>query len=395
MLELTIRGTPYERGCQVGAAFRARLRAEIEGGWSVPLHGWSRDHAEAAMGNILFAMLRYAPHYVEELRGLADGAGIGFRQAFLMNTAQAFGPLRAAFDARGELAADDDTGCTNLAVAEGAAGPVLVKTVDGTRPALEDGTVLADHYVFLRFEPRDEDDFLPYAIVCLPGRLWPELGMNAAGLGAGQSSAPPLPGQRGHGIPVQWILRPALERCRTVREAVDLLATIPMSGKGMNLGFVDAEGAAAGVEKSHDRQAVLWPENGWVAVTNAYQSPVMAGALPSLHPANSAARLRAIGSLFAGPLRDPASRTEAAAIGLLRFHAQDPDHESICQHGGGHDDAMYTHHGFLLWPQRREVWATAGPPCRSPLERFDVRRGRVGPVELDPLAHGRTAALAG
>jgi hypothetical protein len=110
-----------------------------------------------------------------------------------------------------------------------------------------------------------------------------------------------------------------------------------------------------------------------VAVTNAYQSPVMAGALPSLHPANSAARLRAIRSLFAGPLRDPASRTEAAAVGLLRFHAADPDHESICQHGGGHGDTMYTHHGFLLWPRAHEIWGTAGPPCRAPLERFPVQ----------------------
>ena len=73
-----------------------------------------------------------------------------------------------------------------------------------------------------------------------------------------------------------------------------------------------------------------------MAVTNAYQAEAMAGALPSLHPENSAARLRAIRALFAGPLRDPARRTESAAVGLLRFHATDPHQESICQHGGGH-----------------------------------------------------------
>ena len=50
-----------------------------------------------------------------------------------------------------------------------------------------------------------------------------------------------------------------------------------------------------------------------------------ADALPSLHPENSAARLRAIRALFAGPLGDPASRTATAAVGLLRFHATDPD----------------------------------------------------------------------
>jgi hypothetical protein len=121
-------------------------------------------------------------------------------------------------------------------------------------------------------------------------------------------------------------------------------------------------------------------------VTNAYRSAAMESALPSLHPENSAARLRAIGALFAGPLRDPARRTQAAAIGLLRYHATDPDHESICQHGGGHGDAMYTHHGFLLWPRLGEVWGTAGPPCRGALERFHVRTGRAGMVQEAKLA---------
>ena len=263
-----------------------------------------------------------------------------------------------------------------------ALGSVLVKTVDGSQPVTEDAEGLQRHYVLLRFEPASGDDWLPYAMVCHPGRLWPELGMNAAGLGGGQSSVPPVPGQRGHGVPVQWILRPALERARTVGQAVEVLAGTPMSGKGMNMGFVDAEGGAVGVEKSGDRQAVLWPEgpDGYAAVTNAYQSEVMADALPSLHPQNSAARLRAIRALFAGPLRDPATRSQAAIEGLLRFHADDPDHESICQHGGGHDDQMYTHHGFLLWAQRREIWSAAGYPCQSALQRFPVTAGTAGPA---------------
>jgi hypothetical protein len=378
MLELTVRGTPCERGRQIGATYADRIRADVRSGRFRSLGGWSVDGAEAAMGNILFAMLRHTPHYVEELRGLASGAGIDFRDAFLLNTAQAFTPLRAAFspgDGKHLDPADDPFGgCSNIAVPQSALGPVLVKTVDGTQPVLEDQQRLNRHYVLLHFEPGPGDDWLPYAVVCHPGRLWPELGMNAAGLGGGQSSVPPVPGQRGHGVPVQWILRPALERARTVEQAVSLLAGIPMSGKGMNMGFVDAEGGAVGVEKSGDRQAALWPESpgGYAAVTNAYQSEVMADALPSLHPKNSAARLRAIRSLFAGPLRDPAARSQEAIEGLLRFHAQDPDQESICQHGGGHDDQMYTHHGFLLWAQRREIWAAAGYPCRATLQPFAV-----------------------
>ena len=97
MLELTVRGTPYERGRQIGATYADGIRVDVRRGGSRPLRGWTRDRAEAAMGNILFAMLRYTPHYVEELRGLADGAGIEFRDAFLLNTAPAFTPLRAAF----------------------------------------------------------------------------------------------------------------------------------------------------------------------------------------------------------------------------------------------------------------------------------------------------------
>ena len=39
---------------------------------------------------------------------------------------------------------------------------------------------------------------------------------------------------------------------------------------------------AAGVEKCHDRQAVFWPEEGRVAVTNAYRSEAMTDDLPPL-----------------------------------------------------------------------------------------------------------------
>ena len=74
MLELTVRGSPYQRGRQIGEAYAQHLRAEAAEGRSRPLHGWTIDRAEAAAGNVLFAMLRHAPHYVEELRGLADAA---------------------------------------------------------------------------------------------------------------------------------------------------------------------------------------------------------------------------------------------------------------------------------------------------------------------------------
>ena len=143
------------------------------------------------MGNVLFAMLRHVPHYVEELRGLADGAGIDLRDAFLLNTAPAYQPLRAAF-------AGATSGRQRGGRWEGwAAAPTSPSPRERRgrcwsrrwtgRADHRDPARLAEHYVFLRCEPAAGDDFLPYAMVSQPGRLWPELGMNAAGLGAGQS----------------------------------------------------------------------------------------------------------------------------------------------------------------------------------------------------------------
>lgn len=387
MLQMTVRGAPYERGRQIGEAFRDRLRGEIDEQRERALRGWTLDAAEAAMGNMLFAMLRYAPRYVDEIRGVADGAGISVRDAFVLNVAPAFAPMRAAF-APGDGAygdsSKDEAGCSNIAVPHTTNGPVLVKTVDGSRESSREE--IDDMYVLIRFQPTAGEDWLPYASVHMPGRLWPELGMNAAGLGAGQSSVPAVPGQRGHGIPVQWIIRPALEYSRTVKHAVGLLASLPMCGKGMNIGLIDAEGGAAGVEKSGAQQVVFWPEGGYAAVTNAYRSPVMANAFPAAHQENSEGRLRALESLFGGPLRDPAARDENAIVGLLRYHAQRPDHESICQHG----TELYTHHGFLLWAQQREIWGTNGNPCRAPFMRIPVEADApTGQVTVVPTA--RTA----
>ena len=92
-----VSGGPYERGRQHGRACGDLIRRypevllqviSVEGRWraldraSAP--GKREDLLSRAM-TFLPAMEAFAPHLVEEIRGIADGANVSFAEALLVN----------------------------------------------------------------------------------------------------------------------------------------------------------------------------------------------------------------------------------------------------------------------------------------------------------------------
>jgi hypothetical protein len=92
-----VSGGPYDRGCQHGRACGDLIRRypgvlleviSLEGRWraldrvSAPV---KREDLLSRAMTFLPAMEAFAPHLVEEIRGIADGAKVSFAEALLVN----------------------------------------------------------------------------------------------------------------------------------------------------------------------------------------------------------------------------------------------------------------------------------------------------------------------
>ena len=113
-----IRGTNREIGRAVGESARSQVRSAV---------GWYAEHFRAmarveysqalVQAREYLAIARtYLPQYVEELEGLAEGAGVGVEEIAIPNCGEEF---TCGAGAAGEAAMKASPGCTAVAVAHG------------------------------------------------------------------------------------------------------------------------------------------------------------------------------------------------------------------------------------------------------------------------------------
>ncbi|MFD8403305.1 C45 family autoproteolytic acyltransferase/hydrolase [Streptomyces anulatus] len=127
---IEISGSPLERGRQYGEAVRPRLHAalayyEEAFGRSAGLT-WDKVTARAARW--LEPVRAYAPHLVEEMRGIADGAGTGLLDVLALNARgeviydKSFAEIAAAGAGEGPAEEEPAEGCTSFAAYGPASG---------------------------------------------------------------------------------------------------------------------------------------------------------------------------------------------------------------------------------------------------------------------------------
>lgn len=157
-----------EMGCQIGEACRPQVKRSIENAhmlidqsYSQLELTWDGAHIQARK-YLPFAEERY-PQYVEEMRGIAEGANVSFDDVVTLNTMEA-----VTTDAL------HLTRCTSFAVNDErtADGHVLVAHNEDWVPEDED-----DVYV-ISARPREEVPFLAMTY----GGLLPNVGFNAHGI---------------------------------------------------------------------------------------------------------------------------------------------------------------------------------------------------------------------
>ena len=86
-MELVVaRGTPYERGATIGRAMAASAARSVAFNRRyIEARGLDHEALDAILTPYIDASREALPHLVEQIRGMADGAGLPFRDVFLAN----------------------------------------------------------------------------------------------------------------------------------------------------------------------------------------------------------------------------------------------------------------------------------------------------------------------
>jgi isopenicillin-N N-acyltransferase like protein len=360
-----VAGTPYERGRQYGAQARTRIHLSVQAYQRVFAHyaGWDWPAVRRAAAGFEAPVAAFRPAYLDEMRGLADGAGLDLADVLAINVRTEV--MYAAKARQAPLATrvpPPPAECSAFAVVPVPGGPATTLLGQNWDWLLHSAQTL----IVLEARPDDGPDF----VTVVEAGLLAKAGLNAAGLGLVTNALVTDADIGAPGIPYHVLLRAILD-CATVTEALTVLQAGTRSSSANYL-IAHASGAALDVEAAPGDFTRLYPQfpgHGLLLHTNHFLSPrlppvqdVSLWAMPS-----SAVRLQ---RLHAGT---PTAPTLDDFRALLADHADYP--HSICSHPDPDDHPLEqgaTIASVLMDLNARRLWVAAGHPCQVPYHELDV-----------------------
>jgi predicted choloylglycine hydrolase len=326
------RGTHRELGRQHGEQASRQIRAHIEMIRARPKLPDEQFRRRVAQFQPMFE--RYCPHLLEEMRGLAEGAGVALEDAM-------------ACSIRGELAgAPTAEGCTAYAIGRsGAAGREVIAGQNADM-----GSQMMPLAYVLHLQPRDK----PQVLIWTFGGMLGYHGMNSAGVAHFSNALSGGPRNQ-FGMP-EYVYERLMLECSSTDQVIEVLRKLPIAS---NENFVicdrhgniaDAEATTAGPEVLHDQGA------GYLAHTNHFLCERYGSAENlKLSLADSAPRQTRINALI---------QSRYGSIGVDDIKSFLSDHSgyptSICRHGGG----MQTVVSMISEPAARRMHVALGNPCQ-------------------------------
>lgn len=304
-----------------------------------------QDRSALAPGALSYRPLIEAlsPAYIEEVRGLADGAGLSFEEGMIC---QVRGAAAQPIDATPD-------GCTAFAIT--GQGTIDGRTFAGQNQDL--GPEYADVGIVLRLRPTDGRPRL--VTFTFAGQLG-YMGMNEHGVAHfanGLGNAPWRPG-----LPHYPLKRRCFEM-QTVADCVELTRQFRTSSAG-NMVFCDGTGAIADVEIRPEGVAVFEDEHADRRLhTNHYVTEEFAGHEDG-NTADSCPRLDRLRQLVT---------SEWGQIDLDRLKAFLADHDgdpgAICRHGA---KGMYSVCGYIADPGAGVLHVRRGLGCTGTWSEIPV-----------------------
>ena len=263
---IEISGSPLERGRQYGRAASARIRKGASQYLS-QLKELSLDSAGVAtlVREYLPVIERFEPTYVEEMRGISEGASVPFEDVVLLNARTEILKLATRPEARARLLAKEDPdGCTGVVVLPGAAKDgrlIHAQNWDWKRECAETAVVLKVH--------RDDGpDFLMFTEAGALGRC----GFNSVGIAITANYLESDRDYRQLGVPLALIRRKVLES-EHLALAMRAVYSTPKSAAN-NMIVSHREGLVIDFECAPDETFQVHPDRGLLVHANHFVSPV-------------------------------------------------------------------------------------------------------------------------
>jgi isopenicillin-N N-acyltransferase like protein len=242
---IELSGTPYERGKTHGRTLRAEI-LELIKRWKEDLAKTSKVSAEDSIRNFLGktdfkpAIDRWTPGLLDEVRGIADGAGVDFDTMYAYQLIDEFWTIGADLNR---------SKCTSIAVGKRNGNPVYVsQTLD--MPVFYHG-----FQTVLRI--KEENGGIESLVYAVPG-IVASNGMNNFGIGVCVNAVTQLANSP-KGLPVAFAIRGIL-RQKTYEQAVQFLQDIqPAAPQNYVIGGPDE---AASFERSAKKMVRFVPFEG-------------------------------------------------------------------------------------------------------------------------------------
>ncbi len=369
-----VSGSAFERGVSYSMQARERVERSIEGyarvfsveaGLEWPAVRELAKRFEEPIG-------KFGSGYLEELRGIANGAGVDLLDVLALNVRT---EIMFSAKARGAAAAVRRGECTSYA---------LVPAPGGTSP-----TIIGQNWdwlvhcfetlVVLESERQDGPNF----VTVVEAGLLAKMGMNAAGLGLVTNALVTDADKGEPGIPYHVLLRAILD-CERVVEAFETLQRAHRSSSANYL-VAHEDGSALDVEAAPGdfSRLFLVDPSGPYLHTNHFLSARFDGRDVSLWAMpDSPVRL---GRVRAACVEEGVLDAQRM-MALMVDHAGFPD--SVCCHPDSHlplTEQFATIASVVMEPTTRTMWLADGQPCQRSFRRLDYAEFLKGPSSEAPM----------
>lgn len=334
------------RGQCYGESAREQIKAVIEVYRDIARRqrflDW--DHIDQELSGYIKCAKSIVPDLVNEIDGIAQGAGCRFNDIFALNC-------------RSEILLMDNAqgGCSSLAVLPNSTrskDTLLAQNWDWHQG-------LKDHQVILKITNRKN---IPNLVTFTEAGQLAKIGMNDAGIALCVNNL--TPSNQQVGLPWVLVARKALESANFTEAMGTVLHTI--KGHSMNYMIAYADGVAVDIESNPTTDRVIWPEHGVLVHTNhyLYQTPRFIDNKPKKDPYPSTYvryfRMKQFFAEFEGNIGMDTVKT------ILRDHVDHPF--SICLHDNPRMDKSLqftTCLSIIMNLNERTLTYTTGNPCKA------------------------------
>ncbi len=334
---LTASGSPYEIGRTHGSEGKEEIHNSLSTYESL-FKGYAGLTWKQACEKALLhesAIERFRPQYIEEMRGVADGAGVTYEDILSLN-------------ARSEIALTAiPDGCTSFAVEVGG-NTFLGQNWDWKE---------SQSSSLLRLEIRQTGK--PDIQMVTEGGIIGKIGSNSAGVGVCLNAL--LSRSWSPDIPIHLGLRAVLES-ESFSGAVEVVTKNRMASPAHFL-IASGDGQMAGMEVSPVGTAAIEMEDRMVVHTNHLCDPVLKDRINDTVKPDSPIRLERIGKLI-GEMKKDGDIDDFFSI--LSDHHNYPD--SICRHSNpahAPHEQMETIFSIVMNLSKRDQEVRLGTPCKA------------------------------